>query len=109
MPHYLTIRRVAAVGTVLLLAVAVSVASLFLISTPAARGDGHLDWPRFTMVYEVDGLTWKGRTVKEIHRLDYTSRSDWLDTTIGSDALESLPILYETGRQSTLEVRQHKG
>ena len=105
MPHYVTIRRVAAVGTALLLAVAVSVASLFLISTPGARGDGHLDWPRFTMVYEVDGLTWNGRTVKEIHRLDYTSRSDWLDTTIGSDALESLAVSHVDPAGSYQQVR----
>ena len=90
--RYLAIRRVAALGTVFLLIVAVSVAAVFLLSTPAARGDGPLDWPPLTMVYEVDGLVYNGTTVKEVHQLVYDSKSDWTDTVIESDASQALGV-----------------
>ena len=49
-------------------------------------------WPALTMVYEMDGLGINGQTVRETHRLEYRSVSDWTDTVIESDPFEDGPL-----------------
>ena len=49
-------------------------------------------WPSLTMVYEIDGEVWNGQTARETHRLEYRSASDWTDTVIASDPIESLAL-----------------
>ena len=45
-------------------------------------------WPALTMVYEIDGPVFNGQTVRETHRLEYRSVTDWTDTVIESDPIE---------------------
>ena len=49
-------------------------------------------WPALTMVYEVDGPAINGQTVRETHRLEYRSVTDWTDTVLESDPIESRPL-----------------
>ena len=49
-------------------------------------------WPALTMVYEMDGPPFNGQTVRETHRLEYRSVTDWTDTVIESDPIESLAL-----------------
>ena len=49
-------------------------------------------WPPLTMIYEVDGPVHNGQTVTEIRRLEYRSATDWTDTVIESDPMESLAL-----------------
>ena len=46
-------------------------------------------WPALTMVYEMDGLGINGQKIRETHRLEYRSVTDWTDTVIESDPFES--------------------
>ena len=49
-------------------------------------------WPALTMVYEMDGLGSNGQTIRETHRLEYRSVTDWTDTVIESTPFESLAL-----------------
>ena len=49
-------------------------------------------WPTLTMVYEKDGQNYNGTVIRETHRLEYNSASDWTDTVIASDPIESLAL-----------------
>ena len=46
-------------------------------------------WPSLTMIYEADGPVHNGQTVTEVRRLEYRSVTDWTDTVIKSDPIES--------------------
>ena len=46
-------------------------------------------WPPLTMVYEIDGQVWNGQVIRETHRLEYRSASDWTDTVIDSTSIQS--------------------
>ena len=49
-------------------------------------------WPSLTMVYEIDGQVYNGTVIRETHHLVYNSSSDWTDTIIASDPIESLAL-----------------
>ena len=44
------------------------------------------------MVYEKDGQNYNGTVIRETHRLEYNSASDWTDTVIASDPIESIAL-----------------
>ena len=44
------------------------------------------------MVYEIDGQVYNGTVIRETHRLEYNSASDWTDTVIASDPIESIAL-----------------
>ena len=46
-------------------------------------------WPPLTMVYEIDGQVWNERQIRETHRLEYRTASDWTDTVIASEPIQS--------------------
>lgn len=46
-------------------------------------------WPPLTMIYEVDVPTHNGQTVREARRLEYRSATDWTNTVIESDPIQS--------------------
>ena len=49
-------------------------------------------WPALTMVHEMDGLGSNGQKIRETHRLEYRSVTDWTDTVIESTPFESLAL-----------------
>ena len=46
-------------------------------------------WPPLTMVYETNGPVYNGVQIREVHRLEYRSITEWTDTVIESDSIES--------------------
>ncbi len=49
-------------------------------------------WPPLTMVYEKDGQNFNGTIIRETYRLEYKSKSDWKETVIASDPIESIAL-----------------
>ena len=65
-------------------------------------------WPALTMVYEMDGSAINGQTVRETHRLEYRSVTDWTDTVIESTPFESLALgtVSNTGSYERLKGKK---
>ena len=53
-------------------------------------------WPSLTMIYESDGPVHNGTTIRETRRLEYNSVTDWTETVIESDPIESIAFGTET-------------
>ena len=51
--------------------------------------EGKSYWPPLTMTYEVNGPVHNGQTVREVRLLEYRSTTDWTDTVIESDPIQS--------------------
>ena len=68
-----------------------SVTTLYFFSQDAGEG-GETYWPPLTMIYEVDGPVHNGQTIREVRRLEYRSATEWTDTVIESDPIESLAL-----------------
>ena len=65
-------------------------------------------WPALTMVYEIDGPVFNGQTVRETHRLEYRSVTDWTDTVIESDPIEFPPLGTESTAGSYQRLKGKK-
>ncbi len=65
-------------------------------------------WPALTMVYEMDGLGINGQKIRETHRLEYRSVTDWTDTVIESTPFESLALgtVSNTGSYERLKGKR---
>ncbi|MDE2688766.1 MAG: hypothetical protein OXI16_14905 [Chloroflexota bacterium] len=95
-------------GLVVLISV-VGAGVLFLsIGTASKAETTYL--PTMTMVYEIDGQVHNGVVIKETHRLEYNSASDWTDTVIASDPIESLALgtITATGSYTRRDGNQFK-
>ena len=79
------------IAMVLTMALLIVVGVLNLV---AGNADGREKnyWPPLTMIYEVDGPVQNGHMVRETRRLDYRSATDWTDTVIESDPIESIAL-----------------
>ena len=82
---WLVRKRIAILIAVSLLSIVAAMA--FLGRTYKASEKSY--WPPMTMVYELDGQVYNGTIIRETHRLEYKSASDWTDTVIGSDPIET--------------------
>ncbi len=83
--------RIAVIGAVLTLALILFGSVAGIRSTASADGDA---WPPFTMTYEMDGAiigvgdeTYQGR---EVHRLEYRTGTDWIDTVIEAPSVDTV-------------------
>ena len=56
---------------------------------PEIRRCGNKGLAPLVMTYNIDGRTYKGEHVREVHRLIYESESDWTDTVTESDPIQS--------------------
>ena len=79
------------IALVLTLALLTIVTVLYLFAGVAGEGE-ETHWPPLTMVYEVDGPAFSGQTIREVRRLEYRSATEWTDTVIESDPIESLAL-----------------
>ena len=64
---------------------------LYLFAGDAGEGE-ETYWPPLTMIYEVDGPAYSGQTIREVRQLEYRSATEWTDTAIESDSIESLAL-----------------
>ena len=83
--------RMAVIGAVVALSLILSGSVVGIHSAISAEGDA---WPAFTMTYEVDGTaigvgdaTYQGR---EVHRLEYRTGKDWVDTVIAAPSVDTV-------------------
>ncbi len=85
---HITQKHMLILAAVLMLSIVVAAVALFLTfgGTSQAKTE---HWPPLTMTYEIDGSVHNGTTLREIHRLEYNSKSDWTDTVIASDSIET--------------------
>ena len=58
------------------------IATFFVIHTGNVCRDDSNRWSAFTMVYNFDGQTWNGKSIREARKLVYNSASDWTDTVV---------------------------
>ncbi|MDP6453913.1 MAG: hypothetical protein QF898_11430 [SAR202 cluster bacterium] len=67
-------------------------------------------WPPLTTVYETDGPSWNGTIIGEVHRLEYVSVTEWTDTVIESDPIESIAdgTIYTVGSYSLLSGSKYE-
>ncbi len=90
-------KRLLAVLLVLTCASGVLAIATFLNAQNTAGADRN-SWPSLLMVYNIDGLTYNGVSIREVHRLVYRSKSDWTDTVIESDPIQSgVGTIYSVG------------
>lgn len=90
MPAILT-RRHSLIALSLMLALLAIVGALYFFSGGLGEEEKSY-WPPLTMIYEVYGTVHNGQTVREVRRLKYRSATDWTDTVIESDPVESLAL-----------------
>ena len=90
MPAILT-RRYPPIALALIVALLIVVGVIYFFA-----GDKYEEektyWPPLTMIYEIDGPVHNGQKIRETHRLRYRSATDWTDTVIESDPIESLAL-----------------
>lgn len=90
MPAILT-RRHSLISLALIPALLAIVGILYFFSGVLGKEEKSY-WPPLTMIYEVDGPVHNGQTVREARRLEYRSATDWTDTVIESDPIQSLAL-----------------
>lgn len=90
MPAILTLRH-SLIALALTLALIIVLGILYFFSGVLGREEKGY-WPPLTMIYEVDGPVRNGKTVRETRRLEYRSATDWTDTVIEADPIESLAL-----------------
>ena len=79
-------RTLVFLGISALLSIGIVIIFLRVNSDPTAEVSY---WPPLTMVYEVNGPVYNGVQIREVHRLEYRSITEWTDTVIESDSIES--------------------
>ena len=84
-------RRHSLISLALILALLAIMGILYFFSGVLGKKEKSY-WPPLTMTYEVEGPVHNGHTVREVRLLEYRSTTDWTDTVIGSDPIESLAL-----------------
>ena len=82
----MTKTRSLAIG-ILLATMAIGVLVFQVVKPPASAGIVDREWPQLTMVYEADGAAVAvgdnpAVVTREVHRLEFRSKTDWRDTVI---------------------------
>lgn len=74
--------------TLVLLAI---VGVLYLFADVAGQEE-RTYWPPLAMIYETDGPVLNGPVIRQTRRLEYRTATDWTDTVIESDPIQSLAL-----------------
>ena len=99
------------------LAVAALVTAIFILVRIATQAsEENLYLPQMTIIYENDGPVVKSgddpsQTIREVHRLEYRSETDWLDTVIESQSADVVAgdfkgVYNTTGSYGRLDGRR---
>ena len=84
-------------GLVLLIVIGVAVSAMVVAMSVRAEpptAPTIPTWPSFTMLYETNGITYSrggspAVTTREVHRLDYQSATQWIDTVVEVPTIET--------------------
>jgi len=72
--------------------VLLAIVGVLYLSADVAVEEEITYWPPLTMIYETDGPVLNGPVIRQTRRLEYRTATDWTDTVIESDPIQSLAL-----------------